>query len=181
MDTIFTDLERILIQYNEPPFARIERLEMTLPDISICAIGGFPLKIIDNKTYILNKEITRETISGAITKSLGLSGMLTYANKSNLTLSEMGKKCKQLNHLWGFNFITLTLLFSNQEKEVELSFLRDKRFYESWIIGHSAVYAFTGTIKNFKKFVSNKDDLSFDKATREAMTIIDNKFSFLWK
>lgn len=151
-----------------------------LPKISLYAIGGFPITIRNNEVYLLDKFINKEIIIKNINKGLGLSGMMTYSNKSNFSLEEMGKKCKELEHFWGYNFISLSFLFVNLDKEVELSFLRNNTFYESWIIGKNNIYGMTGTIKNFKKFISNKNDKSFDIKTREIMTLIDDNYNFLW-
>ena len=151
-----------------------------IPRISLCAIGGFPIKIINDKPYLLNNLITEEFLKSELTKSLGFSGMLTYKNKSNFTLEQMGNKCKELKHLWGYNFITLSFLFYDLDNKVELSFLRNNTLYQSWIINDNSLYAFTGTIKDFIKFINNKNDKSFDLPTRKVMEFIYNNYNFLW-
>ena len=92
----------------------------------------------------------------------------------------MGEVCMGLNHYWGLNFITVTLLFNNVHPNIRKAFLRDRKFYESWTIGDDRVFALTGSIKDFKKFISNKDDKSFDKETRDILQLIDQKFNFIW-
>jgi hypothetical protein len=152
-----------------------------LPKVSLYAIGGFPITIRNEIPYLIDKFISRESIVVEINKALGLSGMLTYSNKSNFSLGEMGNKCKELEHFWGYNFITLSFLFANVDPIVELSFLRNNTFFQSWIVGNNTIYGMTGSIKDFKKFISNKDDKSFDLATREIMAFIDNTYNFMWK
>ena len=170
---IVTDVEHIFLD---------GKLVSKLPTVSLYAIGGFPITIRNEIPYLIGKYISRESIVLEINKALGLSGMMTYSNKSNFSLDEMGKKCKELKHFWGYNFITMSFLFHNVDPRVELSFLRNNTFYESWIVGtETKLFGMTGTIKDFKKFISNKDDLSFDLPTREIMTLIDNTYNFLWK
>ncbi len=174
MTNLFTDLEHIEFKYAATHL-------QSIPIVSIYAIGGFPIEIINDIPHLLGVPINKDFLSLQIKKSLGLSGMLTYLNKSNFSLEEMGDKCKELNHFWGYNFITISFLFSGVNPKVELSFLRNNTFYESWIIGSNKLFGMTGTIKDFKKFISNKDDKSFDIETREIMTLIDNNYNFLWK
>lgn len=185
-DSKFIDVESIfLTDFPDGKLSISERIDVVvkkIPNVSVCAIGGFPLqyRYNDKKFYLLSTPVTEETLRTELCKSLGLSGMLTYANKSDLTLEEMGEKCIELNHYWGLNFITVTLLFNNPHPDVRMAFLRDKRFYESWTVGDDRVFAMTGTIKDFKKFISNKNDKTFDKSTREMLGLIDQKFNFLW-
>ena len=182
INELFTDIETEFIR-NIPGLTvneRIDIISMALPDISICAVGGFPIKIVASEPYLLSTKITKEYLATEIRKSLGVSGMLTHANKSNLNLDDMGALCKEFGHLWGYNFMTLTILFNDQHPNVQKAFLRDKRFYESWTVRNDKIYAMTGSIKDFKKFVENRHDYSFDDNTRYVLEKIHNKFGFLW-
>ena len=177
---LFIDLEKELSRVELLGTSKIETLVQNLPPISLYAIGGFPVKWNGTRYTILGRSADPAVMREEIQSALGLSGMLTYMNKSGLSTSMMGAKCKELGHLWGFNWITISLLFVNKNLAVEKSFLRDSNFYESWSIDNSKIFGMNGSIKSFMKFVSNKDDKSFDPATRKVMTEIDSQFNFLW-
>lgn len=186
MDNKFTDLEGLLLTSDLPDNAtiseRVDNLSAKIPRTSICAIGGFPVgyRFNDKRFYLLSMPLTEEGVRAELCKALGLSGMLTFANKSDLTLTEMGEMCVKLQHYWGLNFITVTILFNNVHPNVQKAFLRDKQFYESWTINNDKVFSMTGTIKDFKKFIVNKDDVSFDVETRSVLNELYTKFNFLW-
>ena len=80
--------------------------------------------------------------------------------------------------------MNISLLFVNYSNSVELSFLRHNKFFESWTIGTNddkiKTFAMTGSLKEFKKFVTNKNDKSFDLETRNTLSLIDKKYSILW-
>lgn len=178
---MFIDLEKTFTLHGVTDIkSRVETIRKDLPEISLCALGGIPIKTKDGSFFLLDKKIDEATLRDVMVECLGLSGMLTYANRSNLTLYEMGLKCKSLEHNWGLNFMTLTLLFNGLHQNVEKSLLRDKNFYESWVVGDDTIFAITGTIKAWKKFVSNKVDKTFDVETRNALNIIDKQFNYIW-
>ena len=153
-----------------------------LPKVSLYAVGGFPITVRDGKASLMGNNITAGSLRANINQALGLSAVFTYSNKSELAIEQLGNMCKELGHFWGYNFITLSFLFANVDAAVELSLLRNNTFYESWVVkGYKGVFGMTGSLKDFKKFVSNKDDKSFDAPTREIMTLIDETYSFLWK
>lgn len=175
----FTDLRKIFSTGN---FNDNIELASKLPSISISAIGGFPISEDNGEFYWLNNKLSEDFLKYSITESLGQSGILTFANKSNLSNYELGKKCLSLGHNWGFNWITISILFVGYNEDVEKSLLRNNTFYQSWIANNNIpIYVMNGSLKDFKKFISNKDDKSFDINTRKAMSDIDNMLNFLWK
>lgn len=175
---MLTDLDSIFGK--GVPSDKIKNAINYLPPVSLYAVGGFPIKNVDNHLQLLGQIITIEGLREQINEALGLSGILTHANKSNLTLREMGELCKARDHFWGYNWITLSFLFVDPHPNVELSFLRNSTFYQSWIVGNNTIYGMSGSIKDFKKFVSNKDDKSFDYETRNIMSYIHDNFGILW-
>jgi len=146
MEDLLIDLDNIF--GGGEPNDKIKRAKETLPLISIYAIGGFPIKKYSGKTHLLNQEIDFKKLKEYIQEGLGLSGILTYANRSNLTLSEMGEVCQSRGHFWGYNWMTISLLFVNAHPDVEKSFLRNNTFYQSWIVCNSSIYGMTGSIKD---------------------------------
>lgn len=152
--------------------------------VYLYAIGGFPIKKSDDGFTYFNNKIDVDFIQTNLKEAIGLSGIMTFMNKSNLTLLELGNICNNLSHLWCLNWIELSFLISvPNSKEVELSLLRDKHFYESWTVGknnNEIIFTMTGSIKDFKKFISNKNDESFDIPTRNFMKLIDTKFNPIW-
>ena len=167
----FIDLEKSV---RDKSFSSIEK------SIKLYAIGGFPIKEMGNKFYWVNNELTKEFLNKNFYEALGLSGILTYMNKSNLTSHDMGIKLQELGHKWGLHWMTLSYVFINYSDKVEKSFLRDSNFYESWVVGGSNIFGFSGSIKSFIKYSSNKEDKSFDLDTREALQTLDFNISRLW-
>lgn len=176
---MFTDIRKV---FNTGNFDTNIQNASKLPKISICSIGGFPVNEIDGNYYWLNNKITDQFLKDSVLESLGLSGMLTFANKSNLSNKDLGKKCIDLGHNWGFNWITIGVLFVGYDEAVEKSFLRNNTFYQSWIANNNIpIYIMNGSLKDFKKFISNKNDKSFDVYTRQAMSDVHDVISFLWE
>ena len=174
----FTDIRKVFSSGN---FEENIKSASKLPSISICSIGGFPINEIDGEFYWLNNKLSEDFIKNSIIKSLGLSGMLTFANKSNLSNKDLGEMCLSLGHNWGLNWITIGILFNGYDSAVEKSFLRNTTFYQSWIANNDIpIYVMNGSLKDFKKFISNKADTSFDAHTRNAMSDIHNSISFMW-
>lgn len=144
--------------------------------------GGFPINEIDGCYYWLNNKLSPDLLKSHVIEALGLSGILTFANKSNLDNKVLGEKCLELDHNWGLNWITIGVVFVGYDHSVEKAFLRNKTFYESWIANSDApIYVMNGSLKDFKKFVGNKNDTSFDPHTREAMRDLDDMLGFIWK
>jgi hypothetical protein len=168
---MYIDLEKAI---------REKTISKTEQSIKLYAIGGFPIKEIDNKFYWVNNELNNEFISNNLFEALGLSGMLTYMNKSNLSLKDMGVKLLELEHKWGLHWISLSFLFINYSDKVEKSFLRDSNFYESWVIGGSNIFGFSGSIKSFIKYSNNRNDTSFDLDTRTALQHLYFKLEDIW-
>lgn len=183
---MFLDIEKelsLLSSLSLPD--RAKELQHKVPNISLYAVGGFQIQKKDESFYLLNEELTASVLANILKKSIGVSGMLTYTNKSKLTSLELGNKCCELKHLWAENWIMLSFLICvPNSKRIELSILRDKNFYESWIEtteqDELKVFGITGSLKQFKKFISHRNDLSFDKNTRIFMNQMFDKFEFIW-
>lgn len=156
---------------------RIWELGELLPPVTICAVGGFPF-IRRPATYDLlwcGNKVSTERLKDSLQQALGLSAVLTYANKNNLSLDNLGKICVDRNETWAYHWLNITMVFANQSPAVHLSFARDTRFKLGWAVekqytGHLfGTWMATASIKDWLRFTSHKDDLSFDQETREAM------------
>lgn len=184
MKDIFIDIEKELKSLSKKEtLDRALEFQNKISGIYLYAIGGFPIKEIDGVYTLLGKELNEEFISNNLKEALGLSGMLTYMNKSDLSLEFMGDVCFKLNHKWANNWITLSFLVCvPNSKNVEKSLLRDSNFYESWTVTNEDLnfFGISGSVKNFMKFIKNKDDISFDFNTRCFMKEMDEKFKFIW-
>jgi hypothetical protein len=182
---IFIDLERELGRStSKDVIVRIMELQNKLSGVHLYSIGGFPIKEYCGSYFIFGEKLTPDMFKKKIAEAVGLSGMMTYMNKSDLSLGDLGNKCIKLNHTWALNWITLSFLvcLPNSNK-VEKSLLRDKNFYESWPVtrsGESDVFGVTGSVKSFKKFIGHKDDGSFDSDTRSFMRLLSEEFKFIW-
>lgn len=183
MENIFIDLERELLSLGKTSMQdRTVELKKKFPNVYLYAIGGIPLKKEGEHICLLQKEINITSCIDIIKESVGISGVLTYVNKSKLSLMDMGNKCYELKHLWAENWLMLSFLVSAPEK-VELSILRDKNFYESWIETNQdgiKTFGITGSIKSFKKFMSHRFDETFDVDTRNFMINLFDKYEFIW-
>lgn len=161
---------------------RISELANNLPPVAIIAIGGFPIYLHQayNELYWFNIPATNGNIRDVILKGLGLSGILTYTNKSNKSLLELGNICYEKNHCWAFHWINISFIFAKHHPNVELAFARDTVFYLSWPIQQQPtgeVFVATAGIKEWKDYIKHKDDMSFDEHTRNAMTRVYNILS----
>jgi len=142
------------------------------------AFGGIPIKEVDGRHTLLGNAVDEKFLGDLVTESLGLSGMMTFANKSDMTLQAMGSRAGVLGHDWGLNWITVSFLV-NDDEAVELSLLRHRKFYQSWTVGQRGTFGITGSVKDFAKYSSHFNDNDFDKPTRDFMRELLN-FKFLW-
>lgn len=156
--------------------------------IALYAFGGIPIttnkenELIFSGEVIANNELVDDYIFfNYLIQGLGTSGLLTYLNPSDYEIEYLGSICKKKEHEWAYNWMTLSFLIYDETGKVEQSFLRSSKFYTSWTVNkkHNC-FGVSGSIKNFKKFVKYKDDTSFDKETREIMTIINVNYLKLW-
>lgn len=152
--------------------ARRDQLKDTLKSgVYLTAIGGIPVEYNGDYT-LFGKVINAEVCKELLTISLGQSALLTYLNKSQKSLSELGTLCKKLDHTWGYNWMNLSLVFVGKSPNVELALCRDKNFFMSWIEqkeNDSYIYMAVGSIKSWKKYASRYEDKSFDVDSRETM------------
>lgn len=177
MDNIkdmFTDLYQVCRQLKNTTVAtRACELLETLPPVSITALGGFPFSKDGDEVTWAGQPVTLIGLKYKILHALSESALLTYTNKNNKSLDDLGYLCKNLGHDWAYRWVNVTLLFSNFSPKVELAFARDTRFYLSWIVMPndvpSPVFAATGSIKDWFSYLNHWNDESFDKDTRAAM------------
>lgn len=137
-------------------------------ETSIVAVGGFP--IIEGR-WCGNK-VSHDMFAKYITDGLGLSAVPTFMNKSKKSLNDLGKICFKLGHDWGLHWISVSILFVNEEPQVELAFARDGRFKMGWPLSDSSngrVWVANASIKDWLKYTKNFNDKDFDKPTRDAM------------
>lgn len=163
---------------NKSVSRRLEELSENIPRVSICAVGGFPIRKASEIVQSTNTPVylwmdkSVRYIKTMIIRSLGVSGLLTFTNKSNLTMDELGQKCLELNHTWAFRWVNFTLAFAKFPLKVQLAFARDSRFYLGWTEepnNSQAVFTVTGSLKDWKSYISHRTDASFDSDTRRAM------------
>lgn len=152
--------------------------------VYISAICSIPIKEINNEYYHSNNKIDNKYIDSLIKESLGLSGMLSFMNKSNFSLEKMGEVCIDKKHYWGFNWINISFLFINYPIEVQLAFARDCRFFLSWPevqAFDSKIFMATSSVSSWSRYLSFRNDISFDENTRKAMNDTYNVFSQIIK
>lgn len=152
---------------------RVNELSRQLPLVSICAIGGIPVKRIGDSFQWCGNEITADLLRSLIIDALGLSAVLTYTNKNKKTLESLGKMCAERNETWAYHWFTLTIALANQPPDVQLAFARDGRFRLSWVIEGNytgSVFLASAGLHEWLKFTSKRRDLSFDLSTRIALT-----------
>jgi hypothetical protein len=158
---------------NSAPEKRVYELSSILPHVSVVAIGGFPIKLVDGALTWCGSPATAGDLKYRIVDALGLSAVLTYTNKSEMSLQELGYLCLGKKHLWGAHWINVTLAFARYSLAVQMAFACDRRFYLSWPIEKEItglVFTATGGLKEWGDYLAHRDDKSFDSATREAMT-----------
>lgn len=151
---------------------RVMELCVNLPPTSLCAIGGFPIKKIGDGFSWCNNTISPNTISSTLKEALGFSAILTYTNKTNKTIEELGQLCLDKGHLWALHWLNISIVFSCHKPQVELSFARDKEFFLSWPVETSPtgnIFVATAGIKEWLKYTAHYQDKSFDADTRVAM------------
>lgn len=66
--------------------------------VAIVGIGGLPISIIDNKYYLLNKEVSLQDIKKELFKTVGFSAMLSYLNPKNKNLNDISDTTLNLGH-----------------------------------------------------------------------------------
>lgn len=151
---------------------RIEELAKAVPSVAICAIGGFPV-VARNGLHWCGVEV--RDVKAHVLEALGLSAVLTYANRKGHSLSALGQICVDRNEAWAYHWVTVTLVFAGHSPAVHLAFAHDTRFMLGWAVEKEytgrlwGVFTASAPIHAWLKFTSKKDDLSFDAATRKAM------------
>lgn len=168
---MFSDLHNTCLNLEQPSVeGRLVELSGALPPASITAVGGFP--IIETPSGFKWCGNSVDDIPSHLKDALGLSAVLTYTNKSNKSLEELGNICIDKNHNWAYHWINVSITFTKHLPIVELSFARDTRFYLSWVVsklGYSEVFTATASIKDWVDYTNHEDDSSFDISTRQAM------------
>jgi hypothetical protein len=149
----------------------------------MCSFGGVPLIRTDSSFEWAGAPATQDFFESLVIDGLGTSAVLTYDNKSNKSIKELGSMCQIYGHRWAYKWMTAGFLFVDQDHLLEMSMLRDCNFYQSWRVRDEGIsrYCMNGTLAAWRKFTSNYGDASFDKKTNLAMGEIKEKFGFLWK
>lgn len=154
---------------------RLAELGGKLPCVGVTALGGFPFKKVPEiegaYSWAGHKFIHKEQLAEHIMEALGVSGVLTYTNPRNRTLKEIGAYCHAHDHSWALHWVSLSLVFANHPRGVELAFARDTRFRMSWTVDSTEgkVFVATAGIKEWLDYTKHKDDKDFDRSTRFAM------------
>lgn len=158
---------------------RVTEFAERFPGVWVAGVGGFPILQEQNVSLWCGSPVHFGRIRAELKKSLGLSAVLTYMNKSGMSLNRLGDICIERGHDWGWHWVTLNLLFSGVPLRVELAFARDTRFRLSWPVTRDVteprVFMASASFKDWLKFTSNHDDPDFDAETRKAMGI-----AFTW-
>lgn len=154
---------------------RVLELSRRLPTASITALGGFPFEKHRDKVFIWNGQnfSSAQDVRKVILKALGQSAILTYTNPKHRFLDSLGEMCLEKKHLWGLHWINMSITLAGHAPEVELAFARDTRFMLSWPIRSNPsgiVFTATAGLKEWLKYVEHRNDMSFDAATRKAMS-----------
>ena len=102
MNAQFVDLSKLLNSNNTT--------------VAICGIGGIPIKEQSSELTWAGSSITVDKLKNHICEAVGLSGMTTYRNKSNLSFEKLGKICLDKKHTWAFRWITLSFVVSGYSK-----------------------------------------------------------------
>lgn len=168
---MFTDLNHFCSTLSSQGVdARLTELVKLLPDTAIYAVGGFPIMFDGVQLTWLGNPL--HEIKANVKKALGVSAALTYVNPKNKSLDELGQICLDKDHTWAYHWISVSMVLSNYPQIVEMSFARDTRFKMSWpveLLPTGRVFGVTASIRDWLKYTSHEEDLSFDGPTRSAM------------
>ena len=154
---------------------RIVELGQRLPGVALCGLGGFPFVREHGGLMWCGLYVTPEMLQVHVQQALGLSAVLTYANKKNHSLDALGKICVERKETWAYHWVTATFAFAHQAPAVHLAFAHDTRFKMGWAVQKEGpgtlfdVWTASASLKDWIRFTSKKDDPSFDAATRAAM------------
>ena len=169
---MFLDLQHELNQLRaKGTAARVEEFTGIIKKgVYVAGVGGFPLTQEGGWTWC-GRPASGPFFNKMFREGLGLSGMLTFMNSSSHTNYKLGSICDDLGHDWGEHWMTASLLFVGYEPPVELAIARHGKFKMSWAEGRTAhkLFMASGSIKDWKKYTRNKDDETFDTATRAAL------------
>lgn len=158
---------------SEKVIDRVNELIQDLLSPKLVAIGGFPFKEVDGKIFWCDAEASRERLTRVIEEALGLSAVLTYANKGHKSLQELSSICHTGKHYWAMHWINLSIIFPGCGSKTEIAFARDRRFYLSWPIladrYESDLFVATAGIKEWLDFTKHADSPDFDTNTKYAM------------
>jgi hypothetical protein len=150
---------------------RALELSIAVPGSHIVAIGGFPVLKGGNTFIWSGAEITAGTLKDDIQMGLGLSGLMTHMNKSNLYIRDLGGKCAEWGHTWAYHWMTLSILMCGYGKDTELAFCRDSNFFLSWPVGTDIgdCFVVNGSLKKLIKFSSKHTSEDFPPEVRAGM------------
>jgi hypothetical protein len=78
--------------------------------VALCGLGGLPIKCSTLNQDVLcwcGQEITTELVKQHLLEALGLSAVLTFTNKKNHTLIELGQICADRKETWAYHWISI--------------------------------------------------------------------------
>lgn len=151
---------------------RATELTQKVPGAHLCAVGGFPLttRTSGEELFWCGGKVEASTLQDRLRNALGVSAVMTYMNRSEMSLAQLGDLCVRRGHDWAYHWVTASVALVGFDPKVEQAFLRDRRFWTSWVVGIDAgPFVATASVHAWTKFLSHREDRDFDHATREAM------------
>lgn len=177
---MFIDLQKAVCSLTSVTVVdRAKEFADRYPGVFISGVGGFPIIESDGEPTWAGSSITPKKLSIHIINALGASGVLTYMNRNNLQLSQLGAICIKGGHDWAFHWTTISIVLSGYDPAVEWALARNGKFYLSWPVipskslGHSPVFVASGSLHTWRKFVGHVDDPDFTSSVRSAMNDIN--------
>lgn len=152
-------------------FVNPEKLmQANLKDCYLSAIGG---RVVSDDFSPENIEIRKICL-----EAIGEGSIVTFGNPKNRSRIEYAKKAFSDNHLWALRTFHLTFLYVNSPEQFRLDMAYCRRFHLSWQEkvndGIPIIFTAQGSLRDWKKFLSHSDDLSFSSDTRIWMKTTKN-------
>ena len=139
------------------------------PTIFISAIGGIPFQEQSGSFHDINlmwggMKCSYENFHRLFKSALTESGLLTYMDRSNLK-DNLAELMIQRKEFFGLSLPSVTITFAGCPTFVEMSFARDSNFHLSWVekqtLGELRVFSATASLKDWKKYLENRNSKSF--------------------
>ncbi len=149
-----------------------------LPQVGIVALNGIPIIGKDVVTYF-GVPITVDLLRRQLGLGLGFGGVLTYVNRTGLSLERLAEISLTQNHDWAMHSINVTLCFAGAPTFVEMSFARDRRFHLSWVESLSnedwtqpRLFTATASWKDWRSFLKHRESPDFQSIVREWLCLV---------